>query len=266
MAGHTHEAPVQGQVAIVTGAGQGIGRAIALRLASDGMDIVIADVKQAPAEALAEEIRATGRRALAIVSDVAKAAAREQLIATTLAEFGRLDVLVNNAGIQRASAPLEVTEDHWDMMMSVNAKAIYFLCQSAMNHFMAQRSGRIVNIASMAGKAASTIYHPVYNVSKAAVIAMTKTFAHIGASSGVRVNAICPGVIETPMQDLVDSEFGRLMGREPAQVRADRTARIPIGRPGDPDDVAAVVSFLAGPDSGYMTGQALNVTGGMLMY
>ncbi len=261
-----HEMPVHGQVAIVTGAGQGIGRAIALRLASDGMDIIIADLKPEPAEAVAAQIRATGRRALAIASDVAKASAREQLFATTLAEFGRLDVLVNNAGIQRASAPLDVTEDHWDIMMSVNAKAVYFLCQHAMQHFMAQRSGRIVNIASMAGKAASTIYHPVYNVSKAAVIAMTKTFAHIGASSGVRVNAVCPGVIETPMQDLVDSEFGRLMGREPVQVRAERTGRIPMGRPGSPDDVARVVSFLAGPDSGYMTGQALNVTGGMLMY
>jgi NAD(P)-dependent dehydrogenase (short-subunit alcohol dehydrogenase family) len=266
MAGRTHESPVAGQVAIVTGAGQGIGRAIALRLASDGMDIVIADLKAEPAEIVATEIRATGRRALALACDVANTSARADLIATTLTQFGRLDVLVNNAGIQRASAPLEVTEDHWDVMISVNAKAIYFLCQHAMQHFMAQRSGRIVNIASMAGKAASTIHHPVYNVSKAAVIAMTKTFAHIGANSGVRVNAVCPGVIETAMQDLVDTEFGRLTGREPAQVRAERAGRIPMGRPGDPDDVAAVVSFLAGPDSGYMTGQSLNVTGGMLMY
>ncbi len=260
------EPPVAGQVAIVTGAGQGIGRAIALRLAADGMDVAVADLRPAPAEDLAAEIRALGRRALALGVDVADAAARQHLIDRTIESLGRLDALVNNAGVQRASAPLEVSEEHWDAMMAVNARAVYFLCQAAMRHMLPRGSGRIVNIASAAGKVASTIYHPVYNVSKAAVIAMTKTFAHIGAGAGVRVNCVCPGMIETPMQDMVDSEFGRLMGRPPEQVRAERMARVPMGVPGAPDDVAAVVAFLVGPDSRYMTGQALNVTGGMVMY
>jgi NAD(P)-dependent dehydrogenase (short-subunit alcohol dehydrogenase family) len=261
-----NEPPVAGQVAIVTGASQGIGRAIALRLAQDGMDVVVADLKQAGAEQTADEIRALGRRARAIAMDVSNASAREQLIQQTIAELGRLDVLVNNAGIQRASAPLGVTEDHWDAMLNINAKAVYFLCQAALQHMVPLSTGRIVNLASMAGKAASTIYHPVYNVSKAAVIAMTKTFAHIGASAGVRVNCVCPGMIETPMQDFVDAEFGKLMGRPPEQVRTERMARVPMGIAGTPEDVAAIVSFLAGPDSRYMTGQAVNVTGGALMY
>jgi len=261
-----NEPPVVGQVAIVTGAGQGIGRAIALRLAVDGMDLVLADRHGPAIEALADEIRALGRQSLAVTMDVTDGAAREALIGAAVAQLGRLDLLVNNAGVQRAAAPLEVSEEHWDLLLGVNSKAVYFLCQLAMRHMLAAGGGRIVNLASAAGKLASTIYHPVYNVSKAAVIAMTKTFAHIGAAGGVRVNAICPGVILTPMQDQVDAEFARLMGRDPAQVRAERLARIPMGHPGEPEDVAALVSFLAGPDSRYMTGQALNVTGGMVMF
>jgi NAD(P)-dependent dehydrogenase (short-subunit alcohol dehydrogenase family) len=151
-------------------------------------------------------------------------------------------------------------------MMSVNAKAVWFLCQAAMQQMLPQRSGRIVNLASAAGKIASTLYHPVYNVAKAGVIAMTKTFAHAGAPHGVRVNCVCPGVIVTPMQDQVDAEFSRLMGKPAEQIRSERLARIPMGALGQPEDVADVIAFLVGPDSRYMTGQAINVTGGMVMY
>jgi meso-butanediol dehydrogenase/(S,S)-butanediol dehydrogenase/diacetyl reductase len=185
---------------------------------------------------------------------------------TLLGTFGQLDVLVNNAGLQLAAHPLEVDEAHWDRVMDVNAKAVYFCCALALEHMAARRSGRVVNIASAAGKASSTFLHPVYNVSKAAVIAITKTFAHAFAGGGVRVNCVCPGVIETPMQDLVDSEFSRLTGRAPEAIRAERMGRVPIGRTGLPEEVAAVVAFLAGPDSRYMTGQAINVTGGMITY
>jgi meso-butanediol dehydrogenase/(S,S)-butanediol dehydrogenase/diacetyl reductase len=260
------EQSVEGQVAIVTGAGQGIGRAIALRLARDGMDVVVADLRAQEAEAVAGEVRAQGRRVLALTIDVAKASDRERLIETTLAQLGRLDALVNNAGIQRVSMPLDVTEEHWDAVMNVNAKAVYFCCALALRHMLSQGSGCVVNIASLAGKAASTPYHPVYNVSKAAVIAMTKTFALTYADRGVRVNAVCPGVIETPMQDVVDREFARVTGKLAQEIRAERVGRIPMGRIGLAEDVAAVVSFLVGPDSGYMTGQALNVTGGIITY
>jgi len=260
------EPPVTGQVAIVTGAGQGIGRDIALRLASDGMDVVIADLQRDLAERVANEVRALGRRTLALGVDVAKADDRQYLIDTTLAQLGRLDALVNNAAIQRVSLPLDVTEDHWDTVMDVNAKAVYFCCLLALRHMVSQHSGRIVNMASMAGKAASTPYHPIYNISKAAVIAMTKTFALALATEGVRINAVCPGVIETPMQDVVDREFARVTCKQPVEIRAERVGRIPMSKIGPPEDVAAVVSFLIGPDSCYMTGQALDVTGGMITY
>ncbi len=261
-----YENPIANQVAIVTGAGQGIGRGIALRLARDGMHVVVADLKAEQAEGVAAEIRALGVQALAFVMDVTKEADRQRLISTTLSEMGRLDVLVNNAGIQRASGPLDVTEEHWDLMMSVNTKAVWFMCQAAMKHFVAQKSGRIVNLASIAGKMASTQNHPVYNVAKAGVIAMTKTFAHTGAAHGVRVNCVCPGVIVTAMQDLVDAEFSRLQDKPAEQIRAERLSRIPMGKMGRPEEVADVISFLVGPDSRYMTGQAINVSGGMVMY
>jgi NAD(P)-dependent dehydrogenase (short-subunit alcohol dehydrogenase family) len=260
------ELSVAGQVAIVTGAGQGIGRAIALRLAEDGMHVVIADRQADLAEAVAAEARAGNRRALALAIDVASAADRQRMIDATLAEFGRLDALVNNAGIQRVALPLDVSEEHWDAVMGVNAKSVYFCCVLALRHMVAKRSGRVVNIASIAGKTASTIYHPIYNVSKAAVIAMTKTLAMAHAADGVRVNAVCPGVIETPMQDVVDAEFARVTGRPAEHIRAERVGRIPMGAIGAAADVAAVVSFLVGPDARYMTGQAINVSGGLVMY
>ena len=260
------EEPVAGQVAIVTGAGQGIGRAIALRLAEDGMHVVVADRQADLAEALAAELRAAGGHALALAIDVANSADRQHMIDATLAEFGRLDALVNNAGIQRVALPLDVTEEHWDAVMGVNAKSVYFCCVAALRHMVAQRGGRLVNIASIAGKTASTIYHPIYNVSKAAVIAMTKTLAMAHAADGVRINAVCPGVIETPMQDVVDAEFARVTGRSAADIRAERVGRIPMGAIGDGSDVAGVVSFLLGPDARYMTGQAINVSGGLVMY
>jgi NAD(P)-dependent dehydrogenase (short-subunit alcohol dehydrogenase family) len=253
-----------GQVAIVTGGGQGIGRAIALRLARDGLDIVIADRQIDRAEAVAAEVRAAGRRALALDTDVASADGRRQMLDATLATFGRLDVLVNNAALQRAALPRDVTEEHWDTLMSVNAKAVYFCCQLALEHMVAQRSGRIVNMASIAGKLASTIYHPVYNISKAAVIAMTKTLALAHAADGVRINAVCPGVVDTPMQEVVDREFARVTGRPAAAIRAERVGRIPMGRIEQPEEVAALVAFLVGPDSGYITGEAFNVSGGIL--
>lgn len=258
------ERPVAGQVAIITGGGQGIGRAIGLRLAQDGMDIVIADRQQEQAEAVAAEIQAIGRRALALTIDVGRAEDRQRMIDATLGAFGQLDVLVNNAAVNRAALPADVTEEHWDTLMSVNAKAVYFCCQVALRHMAEQRSGRIVNMASIAGKLASTIYHPIYNISKAAVIAMTKTLALAYAADGVRINAVCPGIVDTPMQEVVDREFARVTGRPASDIRAERVGRIPMGRIEQPEEVAALVSFLAGPDSGYITGEAFNVTGGIL--
>jgi len=260
------EQPVKGQVAIVTGAAQGIGRAIALRLSQDGMKLVLADLQGDAVAHVADEIRAGGGEATALSLNILSAEDRQRMIETTLSTYHRLDALVNNAGVQRIALPLDVSEDHWDLIMNVNARATYFCCQLALKQMMEQRSGRIVNMASIAGKMASTTYHPIYNASKAAVLAITKTLALYSASYGVRVNAVCPGMIETPMQDLVDQEIARLTGQLPAEIHAERNARIPMGYMGDGADVAAIVSFLVGPDSRYMTGQALNADGGILTY
>jgi len=260
------EQPVKGQVAIVTGAGQGIGRAIALRLSQDGMKLVLADRQGDAVARVAEEIRAGGGEAVALALNILLADDRQRMIETALSTFHRLDTLVNNAGVQRIALPLDVSEEHWDIVMNVNAKATYFCCQLALKHMIDQRSGRIVNIASVAGKMASTTYHPIYNASKAAVLAITKTLALYSAKDGVRVNAVCPGMIETPMQDMVDREVARITGQAPTEIRAERNARVPLGYMGDGADVAAIVSFLVGPDSRYMTGQALNADGGILTY
>lgn len=253
------------RVAIVTGAGQGIGRAIALRLARDGLDIVVADYQEEPARSVAAEIRQCGRNALALTIDVTQAQGRERLLTATLAEMGQVDVLVNNAGIQRLGLPDEVTEEHWDAVMEVNAKAVYFCCQTVLKQMSQQKSGCIVNIASAAGKLASTTYHPVYNISKAAVLALTKTLAYAYAAQGIRINAVCPGIIATPMQEMIDQGAARLLGRDAQVIHAERLAKVPLGRVGEPEEVAAIVGFLVGPDARYMTGQALNVTGGMVM-
>jgi NAD(P)-dependent dehydrogenase (short-subunit alcohol dehydrogenase family) len=260
------EQPVKGQVAIVTGAGQGIGRAIAHRLSQDGMKLILADLQGDAVTYVADEIRACGGEAIALSLNILHADDRQHMIETALSTFHRLDALVNNAGVQRIALPLDVTEEHWDAVMSVNAKATYFCCQLALKQMIGQRSGRIVNIASVAGKMASTTYHPIYNVSKAAVLAMTKTLALYSAMHGVRVNAVCPGMIETPMQDGVDREIAEITGKTPIEVRAERNARIPLGYMGNGADAAAIVSFLLGPDSRYMTGQALNADGGILTY
>ena len=260
------EEPVKGQVAIVTGAGQGIGRAIACRLSQDGMRVVLVDLQGEAVTRVADEIHTDGGKALALTLNLLHADDRQRMIEQTLSTFTRLDALVNNAGVQRIALPLEVSEEHWDIVMNVNAKALYFASQLALQHMLEQRSGRIVNMASIAGKMASTTYHPIYNASKAAVLAITKTLAQYSAQYGVRVNAVCPGMIETPMQDVVDREVARITGQSPGEIRAERNARVPLGYIGKGEDAAAVVSFLVGPDSRYMTGQALNADGGILTY
>jgi NAD(P)-dependent dehydrogenase (short-subunit alcohol dehydrogenase family) len=258
---------VRGQAAIVTGAAAGIGRAIALRLAADGMNVTVADLNAEGAQAVARAAAEHGVQTLALRTDITQPADREAMFERTRFAFGRFDVLVNNAGIQIISDPLAVDEAHWDRMMNVNAKATWFACQSAIRIMLAAQSrGRIVNVASIAGKMANTVLHPAYNVSKAAVLAMTKTFAAAYAAKGIRVNAVCPGIIVTDMQDDVDAQFARLQNRTPDAVRAERLTRIPLGYPGDPDTVASVVSFLAGNDGRYLTGQALNVDGVILTY
>jgi len=182
---------LKGQIAIVTGAGRGIGRATALELARQGADIVIAELDQAGAKRTAEEVTALGRRALAIATDVTSRADLRAMVDRAKAEFGRIDILVNNAGIYRAAATADVTEEHWDAIMNINAKAVFFATQAVIPTMSAQKHGSIVSLASMAGKIGSKTNLP-YNASKAAVISMTKSLALAHAHEGIRVNCVCP--------------------------------------------------------------------------
>ena len=256
---------LKGQIAIVTGAGRGIGRAIALELARQGADIVIAEMDQAGAKRTAEEVGALGRRSLAVATDVTSRADLRAMVDRAKAEFGRIDILINNAGIYRAAATLDVTEDHWDAIMNINAKAVFFATQAVLPTMIAQKSGAIVSLASMAGKIGSKTNLP-YNASKAAVVSMTKSLALAHAADGIRVNCVCPGFVETDMWTMVSRDQSKLLGMTPEEFTRQRKASVPLGRMETPEDVAHVVAFLAGPRSGYMTGQALSVDGGLVMH
>jgi len=253
-----------GQVAIVTGAGRGIGRATALELARLGADIVVAEIDRAGAERTAAEVKALGRRASVVATDVTSRKDLAAMAEGARTEFGRIDVLVNNAGIYRAAAPLDVTEEHWDAVMTVNAKAMFFACQAVLPTMIAQQCGSIVNLASMAGKIGSRNNLP-YNASKAAVISITKSLALAHARDGIRVNCVCPGFVETDMWTLVAREQGALMGLSPEEFTRQRGAQVPLGRMERPEDVASVIAFLAGSRAAYMTGQAISVDGGLVM-
>jgi NAD(P)-dependent dehydrogenase (short-subunit alcohol dehydrogenase family) len=187
------------------------------------------------------------------------------MVERTRTVFGRIDVLVNNAGIYRAALSLDITEEHWDTVMNINARAVFFASQAVLPTMIAQKRGAIVSLASMAGKVGSRTNLP-YNASKAAVISITKSLALAHAADGIRVNCVCPGFVETDMWQLVAREQGALQGLSPEDFTEQRAAQVPLGRMEHPEDVAKVIGFLASDRAGYMTGQAINVTGGLIMH
>src|SRR2546427_5450513 len=256
---------LKGQAASAPGAGRGTGRATALELARLGADIVIAEVDQNNADTTAKLVKDLGRRAAVIHTDVTKRAALATMAERTKAELGRIDILVNNAGIYRAAATLDVTEEHWDAIMNINAKAVFFASQAVLPTMIAQKRGSIVSLASMAGKICSRNNLP-YNASKAAVVSMTKSLALAHAADGIRVNCVCPGFVETDMWTSVAREQGKLMGITPEEFTRQRAVTVPLGRMERPEDVANVIGFLVSSKSGYMTGQALSVDGGLVMH
>jgi len=257
---------LEGQAAIVTGAGRGIGRAIALELASMGAAVVVADVNPELAERTAQEVMSRGRRGLALRTDVSQRADRDAMVRRTMETFGRIDVLVNNAGIFRRAPPLEIAEEQWDAVLDVNAKAVLFCSQAVLPHMLAAGRGLIINVASQSGKIGSPTAL-VYCASKAAVISMTKSLALAFASQGIRVNCVCPGSVDTDMWADLDHQVGVVeLGLPPGEYRRRRATEIPLGRLAQPEDVAHVVGVLASSKASYMTGQAINVTGGLIMY
>jgi NAD(P)-dependent dehydrogenase (short-subunit alcohol dehydrogenase family) len=256
---------LEGRVAIVTGAGRGIGRATALELACLGADIVVAELDRANAERTTAEVQALGRRASLVPTDVTSRTDLAAMVERTRAAFGRIDILVNNAGIYRAALPLDITEEHWDAVMNINAKAVFFASQAVLPTMIAQKRGAIVSLASMAGKVGSRTNLP-YNASKAAVISITKSLALAHAADGIRVNCVCPGFVENDMWTLLAREQGVILGIAPEDFTEQRAAQVPLGRMEQPEDVAKVIGFLASDRAGYMTGQAINVTGGLIMH
>lgn len=257
---------LQGQAAIVTGAGRNIGRAIALELASMGADIVVAEMDEATGRRTADEVKKLGRRALALRTDVTRMADLQAMADRTMAEWGRIDILVNNAGIHRSMHTADVTEADWDRLLAVNAKGVFFASQAVLQHMVKARRGNIISLASMAGKIGLKT-SLVYGITKAAVISMTKSLALAHADDGVRANCVCPGIVETDMIFQVDREAGEgLMGLKPGEYLKQRVEQIPLGRIEKPEDVANLVGFLASSKSSYMTGQAINVTGGLVMH
>ncbi|HEV2284370.1 MAG TPA: SDR family NAD(P)-dependent oxidoreductase [bacterium] len=256
---------LQDKVAIVTGGGQGIGRAIVLRLAQEGTEVVIADLNPATASAVAEEVQAAGRSAVAVRADVARAKDRRALVDAALAKFGKIDILVNNAGIVRVSDPLEITEDEWDLIQTVNVKGTYFTCQAVLPHMLERGAGRIVNLASIAAKAGSTAFIH-YNVSKAGVVALTRNLAVAYGKRGITVNCVCPGIVDTEMWAKIDREAAPLMGLQPGEFTRSRVGAIALGRMETPEEVGDAVAFLCSDDARYITGQAINVEGGLIFH
>ena len=256
---------LDGHVAIVTGGGRGIGRATALELARMGAGIVVAELDPANAQRTAGEVASLGRPSLAIITDVTRRADLDAMVRRTLERFRRIDILVNNAGIYRAASTLDVTEEHWDTMMAINARAVFFATQAVLPTMIAQHRGTIISLASMAGRIGSRTNLP-YNASKAAVISMTKSLALAHAADGIRANCVCPGFVETDMWTKVALEQGALLGMSPDDFTKARLNSIPLGRMETPEDVANVIGFLASSKSGYMTGQALSVDGGLVMH
>jgi len=244
---------LKGKVALVTGGAQGIGKAVALMLARHGADVVVADVNLEKAAETAKEVEATGRGAMAVNVDVTRLSDVENMVESAIGRFGRIDILINNAGIARDKLILRMTEEDWDAVLDVNLKGTFNCTKAVIKHMSKQRSGKIVNIASVVGEMGNA-GQANYSASKAGVIGLTKTIAREFAQRGINVNAIAPGYIQTPMTDVL-----------PDKAKEELKRMIPMERLGQPEDVAYAVLFLVSDASSYVTGQVLNVNGGIYM-
>lgn len=245
---------LQGKAALVTGASRGIGREIALELARQGADVAVNySGSEARALEVVAEIQSLGREAFAVQCDVANSESVTEMVKNTIERFGKLDILVNNAGITRDNLLMRMKDDEWDSVINTNLKGVFLCTKAVTRQMMKQRSGRIINIASIVGVSGNA-GQANYVAAKAGVIGLTKTAAKELASRGITVNAVAPGFITTDMTDKLTSE-----------VKEAMLTQIPLARFGEPKDIANVVTFLAAEDSSYMTGQTLHIDGGMVM-
>ncbi len=250
------------KVAIVTGSGRGIGRAIAMRLAGRGASVVVADVNEKAAAGVVKEIQDLGGKAAAVVVDVSRPEQVKAMVEKTVELFGRLDIMVANAGISHPVLIPDVTEDFWDKMIDINLKGVFFCDQQAAIQMIRQgEGGRIINASSESGRHGFALMS-VYCASKFGVVGITQSFANELASHKITVNAYCPGVVDTPLWTGLDSEFAKLPG---GTSLAKEVTNTPLGRVQTPEDVADLVEFLASPQGGFITGESIIQAGGRVM-
>jgi len=256
-----------GRTVLITGAARGIGAACARRLAADGAKLVLADLDGAGAEKLAAELGQVAVRA-----DVTRPEDIDRIVDEPYRRWGRLDVLFNNAGVIRVQPMLEVTAEEWDRVMDVNLRAVFFVLQAVARRMLDQDlmpeselRGKLIQTASIASYRGGNHLMTPYSASKAGVVSLTRSAAQVLAPHRITSNCVCPGAVETAMWEQIDREWGALEGLGQGEAWKRRIRNIPLGRPERAEDVAGVVAFLAGPDSDYMTGQALNVDGGIVM-
>ena len=257
---------LDGRTILITGAARGIGAACARRLAADGATLVLADVDPGVEKVAAE----LGQ--VAIRADVTRRQDIERMVDEPYRRWGRLDVLFNNAGVIRVQPMLEVTEEEWDRVIGVNLRAVFFVLQAVGRRMRDQGlipgselRGKLIQTASIASYRGGNHLMTPYSASKAGVVSLTRSAAQALARDGITSNCVCPGAVETAMWEQIDKEWGALEGLGVGEAWKKRIRGIPLGRPERPEDVAKVVAFLAGPDSDYMTGQAINVDGGLVM-
>lgn len=266
------------RIAIVTGAGQGIGKGVALRLAQAGADVVIAEYNANTADAVAAEIRASGRKAFPYPIDLSQVEQIQPMVDRVVAEFGRVDILVNNAGRVQTKFMLDLTPEDWDRVVNINQRGLFFCLQAVARQMVAQvpeeirkadrapySFGKIVNFASVSGRSGRP-YSAHYAATKAAVISLTKSAALALARYNINVNAVAPGVTATPMWAQIDKERGELFGTKPGEAMHNFIeSNIPLKRASTVEDLAGVVAFLCSSDADYITGQCWNVDGGVEM-
>lgn len=265
------------KIALVTGAGQGLGRAVALRLAQEGADIVIAEYNHDTALQVVAEVQALGRRAIAHTIDISDAAQMQPMVEHAVSEFERIDILINNAGRSQTKPMLDLTPEDWDRVVDTNQRGLFFCLQAVAKQMIAQlpeelraadrapRSfGKIVNFSSISGRSGRP-FGTHYAAAKAAVINITRSAALALARYNINVNAVAPGVAPTPMWQQIDRERGQIFGSKPGEAFANFVETIPLKRASTSEDVAAAVAFLCSTDSDYITGQCLNVDGGLEM-
>jgi 2-hydroxycyclohexanecarboxyl-CoA dehydrogenase len=250
---------LDGKTALVTGGGQGIGCAIARALAAEGAHVAVLDIARERAEQVAGEVAALGVKGVPLVADLTRDTEVQRAVAQALRDLGHLDVLVNNAGWDRMQLFLESDAETWDRIIALNFRAVLTTCRAVLPHMVDRRAGRVVNVASDAGRVGST-GEAVYAGTKGAVIAFSKTLAREVARSGITVNVVCPGLTETPLLEGMRAESPRN-----AKVIEAVTRAIPLGRVATPEDIAGAVVYFASPAADYVTGQTLSVSGGLTM-